>query len=90
MLTGTVLIATIALGRLRGRAKIEASILSVPDESDTMKNSQLAVLCAAVIAGSLIVAATNVWLVHWLKTGAPDSGAGAASGSAPGRGPSAR
>ena len=31
-----------------------------------MKNSQVAVLCAAVIAGSLIVAGTNVWLVRSL------------------------
>ncbi len=68
VLTGTVLIATIALGRLRGRAKTETVPLDrSPDEADIMKNSQLAVLCAAVIAGSLIVAATNVWLVHSLK-----------------------
>ncbi len=64
VLTGTVLIATIALGRLRGRVKTEAATI---DEADTMKNSQLAVLCGAVLAGSLIVAATNVWLVRSLK-----------------------
>ena len=29
-----------------------------------MRNSQVAVLCATVIAGSLIVAGTNVWLVR--------------------------
>ena len=68
VLTGTVLIATIALGRLRGRAKTEADLADKSlDESDIMKNSQLAVLCGAVIVGSLIVAATNVWLVHSLK-----------------------
>ncbi len=61
VLTGTVLIATIGLGRLRGRAKTEAVTI---DEADTMKNSQLAVLCGAILAGSLIVAATNVWLVR--------------------------
>jgi rhamnose transport system substrate-binding protein len=74
VLTGTVLIATIALGRLRGRAKTEAAIT---DEADTMKNSQLAILCAAVIAGSLIVAATNVWLVRSLKS----TGGGAVAGT---------
>ena len=31
-----------------------------------MKNSQLAVLCCAVLGGSLIVAGTNVWLVRSL------------------------
>jgi rhamnose transport system permease protein len=44
-----------------------------------MKNSQLAVLCAAVIAGSLIVAATNVWLVHSLKPTADSAAAAGAS-----------
>jgi rhamnose transport system substrate-binding protein len=36
-----------------------------------MKNSQLTILCGAIIAGSLIVAGTNVWMVHSL---APASG----------------
>jgi rhamnose transport system permease protein len=82
VLTGTVLIVTIALGRLRGRAKTEAAVpIESPDEADIMKNSQLAVLCAAVIAGSLIVAATNVWLVHSLKP--PADNAAAAPGTPP-------
>ncbi len=40
-----------------------------------MKNSQLAILCCAVLGGSLIVAGTNVWLVHSLRPadGAPAS-----------------
>ena len=32
-----------------------------------MKNSQLAILCCAVLGGSLIVAGTNVWLVRSLR-----------------------
>jgi rhamnose transport system permease protein len=68
VLTGIVLIATIALGRLRGRTETETALPDKsPDESDIMKNSQLAVLCGAIIVGSLIVAATNVWLVRSLK-----------------------
>ena len=35
-----------------------------------MKNSQVAVLCAAILAGSLIVAGTNVWLVRSLRPAA--------------------
>jgi rhamnose transport system permease protein len=31
-----------------------------------VKNSQVAILCGAVLAGALIVAGTNVWLVHSL------------------------
>jgi len=85
VLTGTVLIATIALGRLRGRAKMETAPLDrSPDEADIMKNSQLAVLCAAVIAGSLIVAATNVWLVHSLKPTADSASAGTLGGASVG------
>jgi len=68
VLTGTVLIAAIALGRLRSPAKTEAITI---DEADTMKNSQLVVLCGVILAGSLIVAATNVWLVHSLNPPSP-------------------
>src|SRR5882672_6439818 len=39
-----------------------------------MKNSQVAILCGAILAAALIVAGTNVWLVRSLK-----SSAGAAS-----------
>jgi len=73
VLTGTVLIVTIALGR-RGQARAETVI---NDDADTMKNSQLAVLCTAVIAGSLIVAGTNVWLVRSLRS----TGGGVAAGA---------
>ncbi|HEX3876174.1 MAG TPA: substrate-binding domain-containing protein [Bryobacteraceae bacterium] len=79
VLTGIVLIGTIALGRLRGRPKTEAAII---DEADSMKNSQLAVLCGVVLAGSLIVAATNVWLVRSLKP----VGEGSVAVGAPGTG----
>src|SRR5947209_5401815 len=46
VLTGAVLIAAIALGRVRGR---EAEIV---EEGTEMRNSQLAVLCAVILAGS--------------------------------------
>ena len=64
VLTGVVLLLTIGLGSLRGRApRINATI----DEADSMKNSQLAILCCAVVGGSLIVAGTNIWLVRSLR-----------------------
>jgi rhamnose transport system permease protein len=75
VLTGAVLILTIGLGRLRGRSQtIEATF----DEADSMKNSQLAILCTAIIGGSLIVAGTNAWLIHSLRPadGAPTPAAG--------------
>jgi rhamnose transport system permease protein len=64
VLTGVVLILAIGLGRLRASAREE-----VMDEADTMKNSQLAILCGAILGGSLIVAGTNVWLIHSLRPG---------------------
>jgi rhamnose transport system permease protein len=64
VLTGVVLLLTIGLGSLRGRApRNDATI----DEADSMKNSQLAILCCAVVGGSLIVAGTNIWLVRSLR-----------------------
>jgi rhamnose transport system permease protein len=64
VLTGVVLLLTIGLGRLRGRARHKEA---TNDEADAMKNSQLAILCCAVVGGSLIVAGTNVWLVRSLR-----------------------
>jgi rhamnose transport system substrate-binding protein len=61
VMTGTLLLITIAIDRLRARTRSEAHVRL---EEIEVKNSQVAVLCGAVIAGSLIVAATNVWLVR--------------------------
>jgi rhamnose transport system permease protein len=63
VLTGVVLVLTIGLGRLRISSQSGVEI----DEADSMKNSQLAVLCCAVLGGSLIVAGTNIWLVRSLR-----------------------
>ncbi len=81
--TGVLLIATIAIDRLGvGRGFPGMSWKTPPDpfqgELD-VKNSQVAVLCAAILAGSLMVAATNVWLVRSLGDGGAP---GAATGSA--------
>jgi rhamnose transport system permease protein len=71
VLTGAVLIASIALGRARARAATEPIL---DEEDPPMRNTQLAVLCSVVIAGSLIVAGTNVWLVRSLQPAASGSG----------------
>jgi rhamnose transport system permease protein len=68
VLTGVVLVATIALGRLRGETAAEV------ESEDVMKNSQLAVLSGVILAGSLIVAGTNVWMVHNLRSSGGGSG----------------
>jgi len=81
VLTGTVLILAIGLGRLRTRKPHHAMQSSLTlEEAPDMRNSQLAVLCAVILAGSLIVAGTNLWLVHSLRTAGPGAPA-ASSGS---------
>src|SRR4029079_738913 len=61
VLVAVLLISTIALDRSRGAAAAAAD--AEPGVEEPVRNAQVAVLCAAVIGGSLIVAGTNVWLV---------------------------
>ena len=87
VLTGALLLATIAIDRLRNRRRAAAAgahaspanapavnALNIQPEDFEVKNSQVAVLCAAMIAGSMIVASTNVWLVRSLVPGSGPSG----------------
>ena len=64
VLTGTLLVVTIAIDRFHAAAAGRSEVLQ--EEEIPVKNSQVAVLCSAIVAGSLIVAATNVWLVRSL------------------------
>ena len=66
-------------------ATLVADGVSRTEEDFDVKNSQVAVLCAAVIAGALIIAGTNVWLVRSLT-----SDASPASPSAGGMAPAGR
>lgn len=69
VLTGTLLIIVLSADWLRTRTRriLVSSGEPIVEEEDAVKNSQVAVLCAAVLAGAVIVAATNVWLVHSLR-----------------------
>jgi rhamnose transport system substrate-binding protein len=73
VLTGVLLIATIGMDRWRTLSRSSAKLI---EEPDSVKNSQVAILCASVLAGSLIVAGTNVWLVHSLGHGTPSAAGG--------------
>jgi rhamnose transport system substrate-binding protein len=76
VLTGALLVITISIDRWRSRDR-----RSVPAEEDiAMKNSHVAILCAAILIGALIVAGTNIWLVHSLKPATSP-----APGAVPGR-----
>lgn len=75
VLTGVLLIASIAVDAWRHRARPAAADI---EEEFIVKNSQVAILCATVLAGALIVAGTNVWLVNSIagRSTATDSSAG--------------
>jgi len=66
VLTGVLLVLIIGFDRLTSlwRRKIR-------EEKSSVKNSQVAILCGAILAGSLIVAFTNIWLVRSLGLAAP-------------------
>ena len=65
VLTGALLIVTIAIDRLRAPAG-GGRMATLDEEEMPVKNSQVAVLCGAILAGSVLVAGTNVWLVRSL------------------------
>jgi len=81
VLTGTLLVTTIAIDRLRSaatRASVRTADLDTGEVD--VRNSQVAVLCATIVAGSLIVAGTNVWLVRSLR---PSGGPAASASPSP-------
>jgi rhamnose transport system permease protein len=93
VMTGVLPLATITVDRLRSRAwrshpwltplgGSTASGGSTTLEDLDVRNSQVAILCATIIAGALIVAGTNVWLVRSIRSAAATS---AASADAPSR-----
>ena len=80
VVTGVLLVSTIAIDRLAARETGSGGVFrprerenpsrprfpSVGEGELDVKNTQVAVLCAAILGGSLMVAATNVWLVRSL------------------------
>ena len=74
VLTGVLLVLIIGFDRV-GAAERAAP---AQEDSNPVKNSQVAILCGAILAGALIVASTNVWLVRSL--GRATAGAAPAAG----------
>lgn len=73
ILTGGLLLAALSIERLTARAA------PVPHESEfVVKNSQVAVLCAAILLAALLVAGSNWLLVRSLRESAPNQPSGAA------------
>jgi rhamnose transport system permease protein len=68
-----LLVSTIALGRLArpktvSKQDVAAGLKPVLEEA-SMKNSQVAVICATILASAILVSGTNVWLVRSLQPG---------------------
>jgi rhamnose transport system substrate-binding protein len=85
ILTGVLLVATIMVDLLSRRAKARpTSSTTIATEQDDVRNSQVGILSAVIIAGALIVAASNWMLVNSLRQELRGSPAGAANGGATG------
>lgn len=82
VLTGVVLVTAIAVDRLRathtGGSVARTLESDAPADEVSVKNSQVAVLCGAILAGAVIVAGTNAWLFSALtREGSPPAPAAA-------------
>ncbi len=71
VLTGVLLIGSIALDRLLAGWNRKGSRRETVAGTDVLKNSQVAVLSAVILAGALIVAGSNWWLVKAVSPGIP-------------------
>src|SRR5262249_8168435 len=86
VLTGALLVIVLSAHWLRTRGRrilvssAERSELSGLEDADSVKNSQVAAICAAVLAGSLLVAGTNFWLVQSLGPPGLIEGSGSVGG----------
>jgi rhamnose transport system permease protein len=104
VMTGTLLVATIAVDRVRMASHVSgAGIIGVPaservggirgatpPDNNDVRNSQVAAICATVLAAAIIVAGTNAWLVHSLGVTAVASPAASTASTAHAAGASHR
>jgi rhamnose transport system substrate-binding protein len=67
ILTGALLVGTIIVDLLTRRAKSRPNLTPIALESPDVRNSQVGVLSAVILAGALIVSASNWMLVKSLK-----------------------
>jgi rhamnose transport system substrate-binding protein len=76
VITGVLLVTTIALGKLatpklagvaEERGLVTPTLAGIAEERRRMRNSQVAVICATIVAAAILVSGTNVWLVRSLQ-----------------------
>ncbi|HEX7086382.1 MAG TPA: substrate-binding domain-containing protein [Vicinamibacterales bacterium] len=79
VLTGVLLVAALAMPRVLRRAR--GTTAALEEETDSMRNSQLAVLCAVILAAAALVAGSNWYLARSLTraAGTPLAADGGAS-----------
>ncbi len=77
VLTGIVLVAAIALDPGARRRQGRAATSELLEGETLVRNSQVAILCAAILTGAVLVAGTNVWMVRSLVSPAPVGSRGA-------------
>ncbi|HEY0944111.1 MAG TPA: substrate-binding domain-containing protein [Opitutaceae bacterium] len=71
--TGVILVGAIALNQLAGRARRTAPAAPSPDSVSVhpdelpMKNSQVALIIGAILAGAVLIAASNIFLARSLS-----------------------
>jgi rhamnose transport system substrate-binding protein len=81
VLTGVLLLVAIGLDRRPARAPAASPAPPLADdEVMTMKNAQVAVICAVILGAAVIVAASNVYLVRSLRDDAHGRGPAPAAG----------
>jgi rhamnose transport system permease protein len=73
ILAGVLLLVTILLDRLWKQAKVAAPVRALVEE-DEVRNSQVAVLSAVILAAALIVAGSNWLLVRSVRQAQPGGG----------------
>jgi len=82
ILTGVLLVGTITVDILARRARPKRGVTTHVEAEDELRNTQLAVLSAVIIAGSFIVAASNWMLVRSLRHDLRETPSVSAAGSA--------
>jgi rhamnose transport system permease protein len=84
VLTGVLLLVAIGLDRRPARAPAAAPAPPLADdEVMTVKNAQVAVICAVILGAAVIVAASNVYLVRSLRDDAPGRGPAPSTAGSP-------
>jgi ribose/xylose/arabinose/galactoside ABC-type transport system permease subunit/ABC-type sugar transport system substrate-binding protein len=64
VLTGVVLVLALVLDAARRRGRRPGAGQAAGEGEVLVRNSQVAILCGAILAGALIVSGTNVWMVR--------------------------